>query len=204
MLTRYKEKVQSMLEVEAGYLHEKGLTPNHLSLIGVSMALLSACFYLLWRLNPIFLVTAPISLLMSGFFDALDGVMARFYGKVTVFGGFLDSLLDRYADSIVIIAIVISALCNVFWGLTALVGSMLVSYTRAKADAFGVKMESVGLFERAERILLIVIASFASLFWLNALNWSMIALAVLSNLTVLQRIIHFRSQVSRLQHRSKS
>jgi len=68
---------------------------------------------------------------------------------------------------------------------------LLVSYVRARAEAKEIKMEAVGITERAERILIIVIASFLSVVWLEALSWGVIVLAVLANLTVLQRVIHF-------------
>jgi phosphatidylglycerophosphate synthase len=79
----------------------------------------------------------------------------------------------------------------VFWGSAALAGSLLVSYARARAEAAGKKMETVGLAERAERMVILAAASFAAFFRLEALNWSVIILAVLTNLTVLQRTIYF-------------
>jgi len=131
-------------------------------------------------------------LLISGLFDALDGVIARIYGEATKFGGFFDSLLDRYADAIVLCGIILGGLTNLTWGLAALMGSLLVSYARARAEAAGVKMESVGIAERAERIVLVVFASFLSYFWIDALNWSILFLAIITNLTVVQRVIYFQ------------
>lgn len=191
MLTRFKERVQSLLATEARLLHEVGMTANQVSAIGIIFAFLASCFYWSWRFNRVFLVIAPIFFLLSGFFDALDGVVARLYGETTVFGGFLDSLLDRYADAIILVAIIVSGLCDALWGSVALVGSLLVSYTRAKAEAAGTRIETVGLVERAERILILTTASFAAFFLTEALNWSVIVLAVLTNLTVLQRTIYF-------------
>jgi archaetidylinositol phosphate synthase len=130
--------------------------------------------------------------LLSGFCDALDGIVARLYQQTTAFGGFLDSLLDRYADAAVYAGIIIGGLCDVLWGLIALAGSLLVSYSRARAEAAGVKMESVGLAERAERMIILAIASIVTLFWpsFTVMNWAVILLAVLSNLTVVQRSVH--------------
>ena len=126
----------------------------------------------------------------SGFCDALDGIIARIYQQTSVFGGFLDSLLDRYADAAVYAGIIIGGLCNPFWGLAALAGSLLVSYSRARAEAAEIKMESIGIAERAERMLILAVSSIVAIFWLPALNWGIIVLAVLSNLTVLQRAVH--------------
>jgi archaetidylinositol phosphate synthase len=190
MLTRLKERVQAVLTGEAELLHRAGLTPNHVSGLGILLAFLAGYFYWVWQVNRLFLVIAPILFLLSGFCDALDGIIARLHGETTVFGGFLDSLLDRYADAVILVALISSGLCDVFWGSAALVGSLLVSYARARAEAAGVKMETVGLAERAERIVIIAAASFVGFFWLEALNWSIILLTVLTNLTVLQRAFY--------------
>ncbi len=179
------------MEKEAKWVHKLGLTPNHVSAIGLSLALLSGLAYWQHPQNKILLVIAPILLLFSGFFDALDGVLARTYGKITFFGGFLDSLLDRYADAFVFFGIILGGLCQLSWGLVALTGSLLISYVRARAEAAGTKMETVGIAERAERIIILALASFLSFFWLEALNWAVIILAVLTNLTVFQRAAHF-------------
>jgi len=191
LLTKLKQKFQFWISSEAKIAHRIGLTPNHVSAIGMIFAISSALAYWKWQLHQILLIMAPILLLTSGFCDALDGALARIYGETTTFGGFLDSLLDRYADAFVLCGIILGGLCHPFWGLTALTGSLLVSYVRAKAEAKEIKMEAVGITERAERILIIVIASFLSVVWLEALSWGVIVLAVLANLTVLQRVIHF-------------
>ena len=179
-----------MLTLEAEAAHKIGLTPNLVSLIGVVLALLSAFTYAVAEGQPLWLLLATILFLASGFCDALDGVVARIYQQTSVFGGFLDSLLDRYADAAVYGGIIIGGLCDPIWGLAALVGSMMVSYSRARAEAAGIKMESVGLAERAERMLILSVASIVAIFWLPALNYGIILLAVLSNFTVLQRGVY--------------
>lgn len=190
MLTKLKKKVQAMLTSEAKAAHNMGLTPNIVSLIGLALALSSAFVYAVTQGQPLWILLATILLLASGFCDALDGVMARIYQQTSVFGGFLDSLLDRYADAAVYGGVIIGGLCDPVWGLAALVGSMLVSYSRARAEAAEIKMESVGVAERAERMLILSMASIAAIFWLPALNIGIILLAVLSNFTVLQRGLH--------------
>lgn len=197
MLTKLKEQIQQLIIGEARFAHNIGLTPNQISLLGALAAYFSAYLYWGSRFSDAGLVGAGGLLLVSGFLDALDGVLARAYGQVTVFGGFLDSLLDRYADSLVLTGIILGWLAedSPLWllaGLFAVLGSLLVSYSRARAEASGIKMETVGLAERAERILIIVLASLLTLFWRDALRWSVVLLAVLTNLTVLQRILYFR------------
>jgi archaetidylinositol phosphate synthase len=200
MLTKLKEKVQKMLTAEAHAAHKIGLTPNTISLVGIILAFLSALAYAEWQINSFNLLLATVLLLLSGFCDALDGVLARLYQEATVFGGFLDSLLDRYADALVYAGVIIGGLCDVLWGLIALTGSLLVSYSRARAEAANIKMESVGLAERAERIILLAIASFIAFFWQpqTAMNVGIIILAILSNLTVLQRSIHVYMQQKKM------
>jgi len=195
LLTKLKQQVQTCLTSTATLFHNLGLTPNHVSILGIIFAALAAVAFSQWHLNPLLLILAPVLMLVSGLFDALDGVIARIYGEATTFGGFFDSLLDRYADAFVLCGIIIGGLTELSWGLVALMGSLLVSYARARAEAAGVKMESVGFAERAERIVLVVGASFVSYFWIDALNWSILILAILTNLTVIQRAIYFHKSL---------
>jgi archaetidylinositol phosphate synthase len=191
LLTKLKARIQQLLSNEARLAHRLDLTPNTLSYLGMVFALLSAIAY--WRSSsstPL-LVIAALLLLLSGFCDALDGVLARLYGEVTVFGGFIDSLLDRYADAIVLGGIILGGFSDVSWGTATIIGTLLVSYARARAEAAGVKMESIGLAERPERIIVLAFASLLTLAWFPALKWSVILLAVLTNFTVLQRVIYF-------------
>lgn len=192
MLTKFKQRAQLQLTSVAESLHNLGLTPNHVSILGIVLAVLSAITYWQWKLDSILLILAPLLMLASGLLDALDGALARQYGEATKFGGFFDSLLDRYADSIILCGIILGELTEVSWGLAALIGSLLVSYARSRAEAAGIKMESVGLFERAERIVLLAVVSLISYVWLDALSWGVLLLAVLTNLTVIQRAVYFR------------
>jgi archaetidylinositol phosphate synthase len=198
LLTKLKKKVQQMLTSQAIAAHKIGLTPNKVSIIGFILALLAASAYLMAPSYRWLLLLATALLLASGFCDTLDGIIARTFQQVTVFGGFFDSLLDRYADAVVFSAIIIAGLCNAAWGtvwgtvwaLAALSGSLLVSYSRARAEAAGIKMESVGFAERAERMLIIAVISVIAFFWLPTLGYGIALLAVLSNFTVLQRAYH--------------
>ena len=203
MLTKLKKKVQSMLTAEAEAAHKIGLTPNLVSLIGLVLALLSAFTYAAAQDQPLWIFVATLLLLASGFCDALDGIIARIYQQASVFGGFLDSLLDRYADAAVYAGVIIGGLCDPIWGLAALVGSTMVSYSRARGEAIEMKMESIGLAERAERMLILSVASIAAIFWLPALNYGIILLAVLSNFTVLQRGVHVYNSLKKKSNNLK-
>ena len=195
MLTRLKQKIQGMLAAEAIVAHRLGLTPNWITGIGLVLAFLAALCYAYWAGDSRILLLATVLLLFSGFCDALDGVVARIFGEGTVFGGFLDSLLDRYADAVVYVGIIYGGLCAseyLFWGVGAIIGSLLVSYSRARAEAAGVKMESIGLAERAERMLILVGAGLLGFFWqpVTVMTDALVLLAVLTNVTVLQRLIY--------------
>lgn len=191
MLTRLKKKFQHWITTEAKVAYKVGLTPNHVSALGILFAVISAITYWKWHFFQFSLITAPLLLLISGFCDALDGAIARLHGKTTNFGKFLDSVLDRYADAIILLGIIFGGLCAPVWGFFTLINSLMVSYSRARAEALGVEMEAVGVAERAERLIILAAASFLSIVWLDVLNWAVIILAVLTGLTVLQRVTYF-------------
>jgi len=202
MLTRLKEKVQSAIKTQAKAADKIGLTPNIISAIGVLLALLSALAYANGRQSTT-MALAVVLLLLSGYCDMLDGALARLCQKTTPFGGFLDSLLDRYADSAVYVGIIFGGLCTVPWGLLALIGSLLVSYSRARAEAAGIKMEAIGLAERAERIIIIAAATIAEIFFAGIIEAGMILLAVLTNLTVLQRSLYAYKALKKKRENAK-
>ena len=196
-----------MLTSQATAAHKIGLTPNKITIIGFIFILISAVAYLEglnYSRYP--LILAVVLFLLSGFCDALDGIVARTFQQTTPFGGFLDSLLDRYADAAIFAAIIIAGLSNAAWtpffgatwgawlgtvlGLAALSGSLLVSYTRARAEAIGIKMESVGLAERAERMIILAAVTVIAFFWLPSMGYGVVVLAVLANFTVIQRVAH--------------
>ena len=205
VLTKLKKQIQELLTSEAKAAHRIGLTPNRISFIGFVLAFASAVSYGLAQNHLWLLLLATVFLLASGFCDTLDGIVARTFQQVTMFGGFFDSILDRYADAIIYAAILIAGLCNAAWGsfwgsisvLAALAGSVLVSYARARAEVTGLKMESVGLAERAERMLILAVFSVAAFFWLPALFYGVVVLAVLSNLTVLQRGLYVYKELKK-------
>jgi len=206
LLTKIKKKIQSMLKTEAAIANRIGLAPNHLSLMGLTLGVISGVSYWLAGVNMLdsnkgraYLFMAMIFLLTSGFFDALDGALARLYGEKSKKGGFLDSLMDRYVDAAVYSGIMLGGLCDLLWGLLALIGSLLTSYVRARSEVENIPMESVGIFERAERIIIIVAVSLLSFVWTDALRWGILLLALVTNFTVLQRVVYFFRRASSKQ-----
>jgi len=192
MLTKLKQKVQQLLSTEATAAHKVGLTPNSVTVFGFILSFLAASVYALVTTysRSYLLLIAVILLMASGFCDTLDGILARTYNQASAFGGFLDSLLDRYADAFMFAGTIVSGACNLFVGLAALASSLMVSYSRARAEAAGIKMESIGIAERPERIILLAASSLAAIIWFPALNIGVLIIAVLATVTVIQRGLH--------------
>jgi phosphatidylinositol phosphate synthase len=168
------------------------VTPNQLTVAGLSLN--AGAAVLIYREH---FVWATVAFIAGSILDILDGALARSRGTLNPFGGFLDSTTDRMSEGLVLgaIALVLArqghtwALASVF---VALVGSFLVSYTRAKAEAIGLRCE-VGLMSRAERIVLIAAAlPFAGH---GSLPWAVEILAALTAFTVWQRIDYVRRQL---------
>jgi len=161
------------------------VSPNAISITGTVFGLL--CAFLVFFEHP---VPGAASLLVAGFLDILDGAVARTTGRVTRFGGFFDSVLDRYTDLSVIGAIVfVYVRHNEFnyamIGFIAAIGTALIPYARARAEAASIQCKT-GLLERPERIVLLLIGLFIPFL----LNYVVIVLAVLTHVTVIQRIVH--------------
>ena len=190
--SRLKKRFEGVVLAGVKPFADAVVTPNTVTIMGLIVSLASAwCFYS-WTSSPLLLPAAALLILLSGLFDAVDGIIARTKGKVTVFGGFLDSVSDRYADAMVLAGITLGGLCNPVAGFAALIGSLMVSYTRSRAEAAGVSMAGVGLAERPERMLILAAVTFIAVFWIDALNYGVILLAVLSHVTVIQRTMHLK------------
>jgi CDP-diacylglycerol--glycerol-3-phosphate 3-phosphatidyltransferase len=162
----------------------KHTNPNLFTLMGF-FATLAASLLILNR--SWFL--AGLAIILSGLLDLFDGVAARKLEKVTPFGGFLDSVLDRYSDLLLLIALLIDGLRKGDSGLVILIsfasmGTALIPYVRAKAEALEVPC-TVGLMERAERIILLAIGTLFQR--IEPVLW---ILAILTHFTVLQRIYY--------------
>ncbi len=204
VLSRLRSLSEKILKPAANVAIKLGITPNVATLFAFVISIIAAGFIFLYPMWGYILIVSALLLLLSGYFDALDGAIARNSHQITAFGGFLDSVLDRYSDAILIGCIILAGLCVSWIGLIALVGSLLVSYSRARAEAAagnnisGKKM-AVGLFERSERMLLIMVVLIlqgipelqytANAQW-GYLGVGIIILAVLTHITVVQRIIH--------------
>ena len=192
MLTFLKERVRELLKEPVNLFHKIGFTPNIMTLLGLISATLSGIVYAIHQ-SP---VIAASIYIISGLFDILDGALAHRFNMTSPFGAILDSITDRYGDGIVLFGLMYGGFCNVWWGIGAILGSVFVSYARAKGESLGLKMSSVGIAERAERILIICIASYLEVFVKGAIYYSIILLTILTHFTVLQRVYHLWKSVS--------
>ena len=169
------------------FLARTPLTPNVVSWLGFILTLGAAALIITG--HPF---AAGFVVLLAGFFDILDGSLARLTKKVTPFGAVLDSTLDRLSEAVLLIAVVVSfekTLLLVLLVFLALVGSLLVSYIRARAEAVGLESPHIGLFTRAERVVVLALGLL-----LSHIDYALvIALAVIvafSFFTAGQRLVY--------------
>jgi len=174
-----------------------------LDLMPVSPNFLSWFGFLLTSGTAVLIVTdhlfaAGFMVLVAGFFDILDGALARHANKATRFGAVLDATLDRISEALLLLAIMYiyakgySAAEVIIVGF-ALVSSLMVSYMRARAEAIGVDCK-VGLFTRAERVVVLALGLLLSQFN-YALTIALVIIIVFSVVTILQRVIYIRRHV---------
>lgn len=199
MLTAWARKTfKSLLETVARFFQRLGITPNQLTFTGL---VLQAGVAVVIALG--YLPLAGVLLIFTAIFDAFDGTLARMTGKSSKFGAFFDATIDRIAEALVLFGLLIyfsgqpDARTEVLLIYAAVVGSLLVSYTRAKAESLDIPCTE-GILTRAERVALLVIG-------LVLANWQPIAalppaitivlwlLAILSNFTAVQRILAVRA-----------
>jgi len=183
-----RQRAQAFLNVLARGLHKLGLTPNALTLIGFA----GMC------LIGIVLATGQLALgglliIASGILDALDGTLARMTNRVTKFGAFLDSTTDRFAEGALYFGILfwyaqqnLSTIIYLIY--LTLLGSLMVSYARARAEGIGVECKE-GWFTRFERIALLVIGLLLTAFFGDTPLFVVLGiLAVFTNITAVQRM----------------
>ena len=186
-----------IIDPVAGGLIKIGLTPDAVTLIGTIGVSATA----LWFFPRGQFVVGVLVIMLFIFSDMLDGAMARKMGRSGPWGAFLDSTLDRIADGFVFGALLIWAARTqsdptVAAALICLVGGMVISYARARAEGLGMT-GNVGIAERTERLVLILLAAFVyGLGVPYVLPAAMWILAVLSIVTVLQRMIHVYRQAN--------
>lgn len=187
MLSKYKQDLNRVILILAKPFMR--VHPDILSVIGTLFPIL----FLYFMIQQKYL--AALVSFLSVFYDTVDGAVARATGKVTKFGGLLDSTLDRISDSIYIISFYYAGIISIELTLMLLLSSYLISYIRSRAELAGKGsfVLNVGLIERPERMIFLVSALIAELFAPGLAKYILIMMLILSVVTVLQRMFKARS-----------
>ncbi len=177
----------------------KKVPANLITALGLFFAFLTLLSFFVQNLGLII-----ITLFIVEFFDQLDGVVARLQGP-TKLGAFLDSTLDRIGDFFIFFGIILGGYTNIYIGLITLAGAFLTSYTRAKIESLGIlNLYGVGLLERTDRVPILFIGSIFQIWFPSAIWWTMVILAIGTNVTVLQRLIYAFKKFSKKNHDNPS
>ena len=186
MLGHYKAPLHRVFDPVARLLLRMGARPNHLTVLGLGVSVAAAYVFSVGRLR-----WAAVLLAVAGLFDFFDGAVARLAGSDSDYGAFLDSVVDRYSDVAVLLGVLVhyqqeGNMTGAVLTMATLAGTVMTSYTKARAQSIGVRCD-IGVVERPERLIaLIAGATF------HVLTPVMALLAVLTNVTALQRIIYTR------------
>ena len=184
MLSKYiRPMLAAPLAALTRRLHALGVTPNGVSLVGFLLTIVAAGLLaggqLLW---------GGLVLWLASMFDMIDGSLARYTDQVSKFGAFLDSTLDRYSESITLLGLTVfyasrpQSQLHLFLIFLALIGSWMVSYTRARAEGLQIECK-VGILQRPERLTILITGLILG--WMLPVLW---ILAILTNITAIQRI----------------
>ena len=158
-----------------------GLSPNVFTVIGLMFAFVVSLVYGLGYEYS--LAIGGVILLISGFFDIVDGQVARYANKISKKGGFLDSIFDKIAEVAIFFGILVGNYAEPYLVFLAITLSLLVSYTRALADSAGIKMQGIGIGERAERLLVIAIVGI-----IGFMEIAIIIVIIIAAITLIQRV----------------
>ena len=183
-----------------------GITPNTLTIVGLIISMITAGV-----IAQGYLLVGGLLVLFAGIFDMFDGALARAQNASSTFGAFLDSTLDRYSEGIILFGLFWYALQartlheNLWpflheqsWMLSsiyiAVVGSLMVSYAKARAEGLGLECKT-GLLARPERVVILAIGLLT-----NTAIWAVLLLAIFSNFTAVERIVYIRRITRQLEH----
>jgi len=202
VLDNQRDNVDPLLNRFANlFIH---FNPNILSLISLIFAFLAGVFFYFsspaFELNNFYLFFAALFVFLNGFFDAIDGKVAKLTGKKSVKGDFIDHAFDRFSDVLILGGLALSPWCRDQYviGLIAVAGMLLTSYMGTQSQAVGAKRNYSGLLGRADRLVILIIApilqhillfvyGFNLLFGFSLLTWILAYFGVIGVITALQR-----------------
>ncbi|MFH1237686.1 MAG: CDP-alcohol phosphatidyltransferase family protein [Candidatus Aenigmatarchaeota archaeon] len=191
MVLYRKREMFSDLSIKIGMVFSKvGLSPNQWTLLVILPTLASLYFIV----DKQFLVAACF-LIVAAFIDMIDGAVARVMGKTTKLGAYLDTIMDRYVEAIILVGLLFVGLPDFYlpstvWIFLFLLGSMMTTYAKAAAKEKELTDKEIagGLLERGERLIILFLGILLAHFRLSYLTYIIVALAILTNITALQRI----------------
>jgi archaetidylinositol phosphate synthase len=192
MLNNFRDSLKPHLEKIGTAFASTGLSPNFWTSVGLALAFVSAAVY---GLNPHISYAAIIGgilLLASGFFDIVDGQVARVTKKVSKKGGFLDSVFDKIAEVAIFLGLLVGNFAEPYVVFLAITLSLLVSYSRTRAESLGVKLQGIGIGERAERLLVIAILGMIP----GLMPYAVIIVVIIAAITFVQRVIVTAKSIS--------
>lgn len=183
VLNNLRDSLKPCLEKIGKTFAATGLSPNFWTVVGLVFAFASAVTY---GLGAEFgFIVGGILLLISGFFDIVDGQVARTTGKTSQKGSFIDSMFDKIAEVAIFLGLLVGGYAEPYLILIAITISLLVSYARAKADALNVKLQGIGIGERAERLLVIAIIGFIP----GMMVYAVVIVIIIASITLIQRMV---------------
>ena len=191
MLNNLRDSLKPYLQSIGRVFASTGISPNVWTVIGLVFAFAASLIY---GINVEYsLILGGIILLVSGFFDIVDGQVARYTNKISKTGGFLDSVFDKIAEVAIFFGILIGGYADPYLVFLAITLSLLVSYVRAKADAAQIKLQGIGIGERAERLLVIAIVGI-----IGFMEIAVIIVVIIASITLIQRLIVMSKSIKKL------
>lgn len=190
-LTKYRDRLIHFIDPASRLFARLGLTPNQLTFVSLLFGAASA---LLYAYQHVYLAAGM--LLLSGLFDFIDGGVARINDKMSAFGAAIDWIIDKYVDCLILIGIAFSGLADPRIAAIAVFGSMINTFIKPvtyaeigfdKKEDGKIKdpLEGVGIFGRPETIITLIVLSLV-----NQVYWAVAIIAVMTNISALQRIIY--------------
>ena len=183
VLNNLRESLRPGLEKIGKGFAATGLSPNFWTVVGLIIALASAVVYGMGM--EFGLIIGGILLLVSGFFDMVDGQVARVTGKTSKKGEYLDSMFDKISEVAIFLGILVGGYAEPYLVLLAITLSLLVSYARAKSDLINIKLQGIGIGERAERLLVIAVIGI-----FGFMDYAVIIVVIIAGITLIQRMIY--------------
>jgi CDP-diacylglycerol--glycerol-3-phosphate 3-phosphatidyltransferase len=195
MFSRFIGKLcKTLLDLIVAFVAFLGINPNLLTFMGFLITVVAAFYFARGKF-----LEAGLVIIFAGIFDMLDGRVARITNSVTKFGAFFDSVLDRYSDIVMLLGLMIyyskaQRLSYMVLSGVVMMGAVMTSYTRARAESL-IPLCKVGFLERPERLVLLIVGALS-----NRMAPVLWVMAILSNLTVIHRIMYTWREASKLEN----